>query len=479
MIQRHVTSDGPTRPRVSAPVGATAALIGLVYGYDNGSIASVALFIKPELELSTLALSAIVSAVSAGTLVGAMFGSTVANRMGRKKTLILVATGYLLFSGLQATTVGVTDLIIVRTLLGITIGLSIVCTPAYIAESAPRSRRGAMLVSFNLAQTFGLTSSYFIGSALAGAENWRLILGLAVVPSVVVLFVTLRLSESPRWLLAQDRTDEAMVTLTQIYGNREEAGREAELIASDMRAERGRFREVFQRPMKVAGMFVVVMGFSVQITGIPAVVQYSPTILQNLGFGTPGAILLAIGFVQLVGVVVETIAFLTIDRLGRRPIIMTGMAVMILGHLFLMAAFLSGSSNPVLALIGLMVFIVGFNFGYGALVFVYAAEALPSKLKTHGATALLTANLAANLLISFVFLNLLDAIGGAAAFGGFAVLALLAMAFVYRFAPETKGMPLEAIRTFWLNGARWPTASLKGSLERSGTAHRGTWRGAE
>ena len=112
--------------------------------------------------------------------------------------------------------------------------------------------------------------------------------------------------------------------------------------------------------------------------------------------------------------------------------------------------------DPVLAFVGILLFVVGFNFGYGSLVWIYASESFPARLRTQGGSAMLTSDLFANFIVGVVFLNALGALGGSLTFGIFMVLALLSLIFIYRLAPETKGRQLESIRRYWYNGGRWP-----------------------
>jgi sugar transport protein len=129
----------------------------------------------------------------------------------------------------------------------------------------------------------------------------------------------------------------------------------------------------------------------------------------------------------------------------------------------LVVAFATGPA-PVMAIIGILLFTMAFNFGYGALVWAYASESFPARLRTQGGSAMLTSDLAANIVIGIVFLSALGALGGAWTFAIFAVLSALAFAFVYVLAPETKGRQLEDIRGYWYNGGRWPEEGQEASV---------------
>lgn len=440
----------------TAAVAGSAAVVGAIYGYDNGSIATAALFLRPDFGLSSAGLSTVVASISVGMLVGAFFGGRITNAAGRKRTILGVAAGYMVFSGLQAAAFDMWSLVVIRGILGFVIGVSIVAAPAFIAESAPARSRGALLVAFQIAETTGLAVSYLVGVGLASTESWRLILGLAAVPTVLVFVLVRRLPDTPRWYLMKGRRQEALAVLRRDV-SAEQAEREADLIEYDLGFEQqGSLRELFTGPLRKAAVFAILLGFSVQITGIQAVVQYSPTILQDVGFGSDQAAIIGAALVQVLGVGAEVISFLVVDRWGRRPTLLTGIGIMAAANGILISAF-AAENSPILTLIGILVFTLGFNFGYGALVWVYASECMPARLRTQGASVLLTADLFGNVLVSMLFLSMVDAIGGALTFGTFLVLTFAAFAFIYRYAPETKRRRLEDIRHYWTNGARWPT----------------------
>jgi hypothetical protein len=219
--------------------------------------------------------------------------------------------------------------------------------------------------------------------------------------------------------------------------------------------EKGSFVELFQGRFRRAGIFVVGLGFLVQITGINAIVYYSPTIIQVVGVTSPTGAIVTTGFVQVAGVIAEVVAFLVVDRWERRPTLLTGIGTMGAANAILVLAY-ALNSPATFTLLGILLFTVGFNFGYGSLVRVYAPESFPVRLRTQGGSAMLTVDLCANFIVGVVFLGALGCLGGSVTFGIFFALALVSLAFVYVLAPETKGQPLEAIRTYWYNGGRWP-----------------------
>jgi MFS transporter, SP family, galactose:H+ symporter len=446
--------------RLNVFIGGTAAIIGIIYGYDLGSIAAAILFLEPDLGLSTFMVSVVTATVVLGQLLGAFSAGSITNRLGRKRTMVGIALGYVIFAALQGVAPNEWFLIAARFLLGFTIGVSIVTAPAYIAESSPRSVRGSMIVTFQVATVAGIAVSYFVGAALAGLESWRLILSLSAIPALIVLFFVIRLPDTPRWYLMNGQREEALDLVRRVQGDvdpEEEVHRIEEDLAYE---EKGTFAELFQGRFRLAGFFVITLGFLVQITGINAIVYYSPTIIQEVGVTDPFQAIIVNGFIQVAGVVAVVVSFLVVDRWGRRPTLLTGVGTMAVANAILIVAFALGPS-AILASIGILLFIVGFNFGYGSLVWVYASESFPARLRTQGGSAMLTSDLLANFIVGVVFLSALGALGGSLTFGIFFGLAILSFIFIYVLAPETKGRQLEAIRHYWYNGAKWPEEAEK------------------
>ena len=316
-----------------------------------------------------------------------------------------------------------------------------------------------MIVMYQVATVTGIVLAYFVDYALAGAEAWRWMLGLSAVPSLLVLAVVVRLPNTPRWYVMQGRREEARATLA-LTDPEVEADAELADIEADLRSERGgAVSEMLRAPYLRATVFVVGLGFLIQITGINAVVFYSPMIFKEMGFTGNASLLLLPALVQVGSLVATLVSLSIVDRLGRRPTLLTGIGAMVAATLLLVAVFATGDLTGTtgwLGFVGIFVFTAGFNFGFGSLVWVYASESFPSRLRSIGASAMLTANLAANLLIALYFLSVLESLGGTATFAMFAALAAIAFAFVWWLAPETKGRPLEDIRGFWENGGSWP-----------------------
>jgi MFS transporter, SP family, arabinose:H+ symporter len=440
-------------------VAIAAATIGIIYGYDLGNISGALLFIDKEFGLSTHETEWVASIVVAGSIVGALVASRLANAIGRKPTMILVALTYAVFAVLGGAAQSLVWLDVSRALLGVTIGISIVTAPIFVAESAPAAIRGSLIVMYQVATVTGIVIAYFVDFALSGAEAWRVMLALSAVPALAVVALIARLPDTARWYVMKGRLYEARKSLQQTDPEAD-FDREIAEIEQDLKAESGgKLSEMLRTPYLRATLFVIGLGFLIQITGINAVVFYSPLIFKDMGFSGNTALLLLPALVQVGSLVATVVSLSVVDRLGRRPTLLTGIAAMIASTILLSIVFAVGNLTGAagwLGFLGIFVFTAGFNFGFGSLVWVYASESFPARLRTTGASAMLTADLVANLIIGLYFLSALESLGGTATFLMFAVLAALSFAFVWKLAPETKGRPLEAIRFYWENGGRWP-----------------------
>ncbi|MBC3191547.1 sugar porter family MFS transporter [Pseudonocardia sp. C8] len=441
--------------RLGVLVAASAATVGVIYGYDQSNIAGALLFMTDEFGLSTQQQEQVATVVVIGQILGAIGGGSLANRIGRKPAMIAVAVGFGLFSLLSALAWSVPMLLVSRLLLGVTIGVSIVVAPVFVAESSPAKIRGAMLVLYQVATVVGIIAGYLVAWALAGTGSWRWMLGLAAVPAVLVTVMIARLPDTARWYAMRGRIADARAVLERLEPGTDVDAHLAEITTeSGETTRRGAWREMLRRPYLRATLFVLGLGFFIQITGINAIVYYSPRIFEAMGFTGNAALLGLPALVQVAGLVAVLGSLVTVDRMGRRPVLLGGIGIMVVANLLLVVVFATGGGS-VLGFLGLVLFTVGFTFGFGSLVWVYAGEAFPSRLRSLGASTMLTADLVANAVVAAFFLTMLTELGGAGTFVVFGVLALLALVFVHRLAPETRGRELEEIRGYWENGGTW------------------------
>jgi MFS transporter, SP family, galactose:H+ symporter len=436
-------------------VGLTAASLGIVYGYDLSNIAGALLFITDEFGLTTRQQELVTTAVVLGEIAGALGAGVLANLIGRRRSMVLVAAGYAVFAMLGAMSDSVPMLLVARLLLGLTIGVSVVVVPVFVAESAPTRVRGSLLAGYQVATVFGIILGYLVCYLLADSRDWRWMLALAAVPATAVALLLLRMPDTARWYMLKGRVTEARRALQHVEPD-SDVERELAEISAALREERGgSFVEMLRRPYLRATVFVIGLGFFIQITGVNAIVYYSPKLFDALGFRGNFALLVLPAVVQVAALAAVLVSMVLVDRLGRRPVLLSGIGAMIAADVVLVVVFAT-HAPAIFGFVGVLLFTMGFTFGFGALVWVYAGESFPSRLRSMGSSAMLTANLLANAVIAGVFLTMLHSLGGAGTFAVFGVFAVGGWAFVYRYAPETKGRQLEDIRHFWENAGRWP-----------------------
>jgi sugar porter (SP) family MFS transporter len=441
-------------------VALTAASVGVIYGYDLSNIAGALLYVTDEFHLATHQQEMVTTAVVIGQIAGAIGAGLLANAIGRQKSMVLVAATYAAFAVLAAVSVSVPMLLVARLLLGVTIGVSVVVVPVFVAESAPTKARGALLVAYQVATVTGIIIGYLVAYSLAGSGNWRWMLGLAAIPAALVTLLLLAMPDTARWYMLKGRVAEARATLARVDPDVDVEYEIGEIRRALAEESGGALREMLHRPYLRATVFVVGLGFFIQITGINAIVYYSPRLFEAMGFTGNFALLVLPALVQVAALIAVFISLLLVDRVGRRPILLGGIGMMIIANAVLIGVFAFGvdfgGALTVVGFFGVLLFTVGFTFGFGALVWVYAGESFPARLRSMGSSAMLTSDLVANAIIAAFFLSMLNSVGGAGTFAIFGVLALAAFAFVYRLAPETKGRQLEDVRHFWENGGRWP-----------------------
>ncbi|AWB83309.1 sugar porter family MFS transporter [Corynebacterium liangguodongii] len=448
-------------PPAGKTVAFTAATLGITYGYDISNIAGALLFLPADLGLNTNQAAAMATSVVVGQILGAMLGGVVADKFGRRNSMLLIAAGYAIFAVLSMLAPGTATLLLCRTLLGFTIGLSVSIVPVFIAEAAPSRVRGGLLAAYQVATVIGVVSGYIICWLLSFSESWRLMLGVAAVPALVVLAMLFRLTETPTYLMMQGREREAAEVLHTLEGDPRRVDEELASIreALSEQSERGSLREMFSGYLARATMFAIVLGFFVQITGINATIYYAPQIFEQMGYVGNTQQLLLPALVQFFSLIAVVVSMNIIDDFGRRKVLLSGIGVMIFANVLLVITYgLGGGFSgfyQYLGLFAIVIFTMGFTFGFGALVWVYAGEIFPAKYRALGSSIMLTADLVANAIVAQAFPPLLGAVGGTGVFMIFGALCLFAFLFVLRFAPETKGRNLEDIHRFWANGAKW------------------------
>ncbi len=435
---------------------ATAAIGGLLFGYDTGVISGALLFLKSTFSLSTEMQGVVTSAVLAGACVAAMFGGWFADRFGRRVVMLVLAILFVVGALISAFAGTIEVLLAGRVLIGICIGVVSFVAPLYIAEIAPPHHRGKLVSLNQLAITIGILVSYIVDTAYAAQGEWRWMLGLGAVPGVMLAIGMLFLPESPRWLLKSGRKQEAKAVLTRARG-RADVDHEVSEIEADLELESHTpgwsqfLRPGFKRPL----MLGIGLAVFQQITGINTVIYYAPTIFESAGFHSATASILATAGVGMVNVVFTIFALRVIDDAGRRALLLTGTLGMALSLVILAAGFAFGHALPGfewLAVGSLMAYVAFFAIGLGPIFWLLISEIFPLGVRGRAMGVATVANWGFNLLVALTFLELLRSFGPAQTFILYAGLSVLGWALAYRMVPETKNFSLEEIEQFWAEG---------------------------
>ena len=427
-------------------VSALAALNGLLFGFDTGIISGAFLFIQDSFVMSPLVEGIIVSGAMAGAAAGAAVGGQLADRLGRRRLILIAAIVFFVGSFTMAVAPTVPVLVAGRLIDGVAIGFASIVGPLYISEIAPPGIRGGLTSLNQLMVTTGILLSYFVNYAFADAGAWRWMLGAGMVPAIVLAIGILKMPESPRWLFEHGRRDEARAVLkrTRSGGVEEELGEIEETVETQSETGVRDLLAPWLRPALVVGLGLAVFQ---QITGINAVIYYAPTILESTGLGNVASILATVG-IGTINVVMTVVAIMLVDRVGRRKLLLVGVGGMVatlavLGTVFYLPG-LSGGLG-VIATISLMLFVSFFAIGLGPVFWLLISEIYPLSVRGSAMGVVTVANWGANLLVSLTFPVLTDGVGTSATFWLFGLCSLLGLLFVYRYVPETKGRTLEAI----------------------------------
>ncbi len=430
-------------------VASIAALGGLLFGYDTGVISGAILFITKDFDLPTRLQAFTISVVLLGCMVGSLAAGTVADRAGRRPTLLIAGIVFLIGALGSAFAANEAILLAARLVVGLGIGFSSVVAPLYISEVAPAANRGALVSLYQFAITVGILGAYLIDYAFAAGGQWRWMLGLAVIPSLVLIGGILPLPESPRYLFKLGIADKAREELQRIYDDRAAADQEADSIIDSLRTKSAGF-EAFSKPAARMALFIgISLAVLQQITGINTVIYYGPQIFQMAGIASASASILAQTLVGTVNCGMTLIAIFFVDRIGRKPLLYLGLAGMFFALSTLAISFarphLSGALGTI-ALASMMVYVGCFAFSLGPIVWLLISEIFPLQVRGLGMSLSTLSNWVGNFLVSQFFLTMVEQLGRPVTFSIYALLCVVTVLFVRSMVPETKRELLERIR---------------------------------
>ncbi|MDT3893133.1 sugar porter family MFS transporter, partial [Staphylococcus arlettae] len=421
------------------------ALGGLLYGYDMGVISGALLFIKDDIPLNSFTEGLVVSSMLIGAIVGSGASGPMSDRLGRRRVVFIIAIIFIIGALILALAPSMPVLVIGRLIIGLAVGGSTAIVPVYLSEMAPTAQRGSLSSLNQLMITIGILSSYLINYALAPIEGWRWMLGLAVVPSLILLIGVAFMPESPRWLL-EHKSEKAARDVMRLTFNDSEIDKEIAAMKEINRISDSTWnvlKSPWLRPTLIIG---AVFALFQQIIGINAIIYYAPTIFSKAGLGDATSILGTVG-IGTVNVLITIVAIMIIDKVDRKRLLVIGNIGMV-SSLLIMAILIWAigiQSSAWIIILCLTIFIIFFGFTWGPVLWVMLPELFPMRARgaATGVAALVLS--IGSLLVAQFFPMLTEVLPVEQVFLIFAVIGIFALFFVIKYLPETRGRSLEEI----------------------------------
>ncbi|MEI2263943.1 D-xylose transporter XylE [Erwinia sp. CGal63] len=480
-----IASEMKANNRYIISVTLVATLGGLLFGYDtaviSGTVSSLDhVFISPR-GLSESAANSLlgfcVASALIGCIIGGVLGGPLSARFGRKKTLLVAAVLFFLSAlGSAFPEMGhraisedngvpyylsgyLSEFVLYRIVGGIGVGLASMVSPMYIAEITPAKIRGRMVACNQFAIILGQLLVYCVNYAIALSGNaawldtlgWRMMFLSGAIPSLLFFILLFAVPESPRWLAAKGMNDKAAAILEKLFG-KVQSQTELQNIVHSVNSSTRRSAPLFSFG---AGVIVIGIMLSVfqQFVGINVVLYYAPEVFRSVGSSTDVALLQTI-IVGVINLIFTTIAILTVDNFGRKPLQIIGALGMAIGMFTLGTAFYSKMSG-VVALGAMLFYVASFAISWGPVCWVLLAEIFPNRIRSKAMSLAVAAQWVANYLVSWTFPmmdknSVLNAhFNNGFAYWLYGVMGLLAAAFMWKFVPETKGKSLEELESQW------------------------------
>jgi SP family arabinose:H+ symporter-like MFS transporter len=442
-------------------VAAAAFCSGFLFGYDTAVINGANRYLAAHFALAPLQEGMAGASAILGCIPGAMFAGFLSDRFGRRKILFVCAFLYALSGLISALPRTFSEFLAARFISGLGIGASSMICPVYVAELSPKAWRGRLGSLFQFGIVVGIFLTLFINARIQALGDdawnaevgWRWMLGAEVFPALVLLGVLFFARESPRWLLQAGRETEARQVLESI-GDADFAQSEIEAIQSVLREETGRFRELFgsrfRRPFVIA---LGLMAFS-QFSGINAIMYYSTKIFTSSGAGVKDSFA-ASTMIGLVNLLFTLVAVALVDKAGRRPLLLIGVAVQAVALALCGWMFHTGAHGVPL-LMAVLCFIAAFAMALGPIPWILSSEVFPNRVRGRAMSAATFVIWASCYLVAqtFPMMNDNPKIGPAITFWIYAAFSAAAFFFVLAIVPETKGRSLEEIEKSWNSPSR-------------------------
>jgi len=449
-------------------ISLVATLGGFLFGYDSGVINGTVDGLKIAFQSEDIGTGFNVASMLLGCAVGAFFAGQMADKIGRRKVLMISAICFIVSAWGSGIADSSLTFVLFRILGGLAVGAASVISPAYISEISPSEVRGRMTTIQQVAIILGLFMAFVANYLLAGAagastetfwlgyEAWRWMFWMELIPAVLFLVLLLLIPESPRYLVVTERISEARLVLGRLYVADMVETKITEIKDSVSDSGRPKLKDLIDSSSKrIRPIVWVGIGLATfqQLVGINVVFYYGAVLWQAVGFSESDALLINIISAGL-SIAACTLTLLTVDKIGRKPILMIGSVGMAITLTIVAFAFASGEVNAdgqlsltdtygLMALIAANAYVFFFNGTWGPVMWVMLGEMFPNQIRGSGLAIAGLFQWGSNFAITMTFPIMLATIGLAYAYGIYALFAALSVVFVWTMVRETKGVELE------------------------------------
>lgn len=455
----NVTLSKSINLRYTIFLACTAALGGLLFGFDIAIITGAGPFIARQFSLTDMGLGWAFSSLLFGCVLGCFVAGRLADRYGRKKLLMVVAVLFAVTSIATALAGSFEAFVTARFLGGLAVGGVSLLSPMYVAEVSPPSLRGRMGTLYQLSIIVGIIVSYGINFLLrnSGANNWRWMFLTGVVPSAVFFLCVAIAPESPRFMAMKGRMREAFLLLERIGGT-ESAHLEIGEMKASLEQKAPTWRALLRPGVSRALLVGTGLAILIHVSGINTVIDYAPAIFQSAGWKVDGA-LASTFVVGITEFLFTLVSFWTIDRYGRKPLYLVGSVGMAASLLALVIAVLAGHFHGMVVLVFILTYLAFFAACIGPVFWTLVAEIFPNDVRGMAMTVPVLMQWVANAVVVLFFPYAFHVVGKALTLGFLALMALGQGVFTWLYVPETKNKRLEEIEAYW-EASRQPVKAV-------------------
>jgi SP family arabinose:H+ symporter-like MFS transporter len=435
----------------------TASIGGLLFGFDTAVISGAINLVKSQFLLNAILEGWLVSSGLVGCIIGVFMTGFLSDRIGRKKTMML-AGGMFFLSGIGCSFASsMTPLIAARVIGGIGVGMASVVSPMYIAEFAPADKRGRMIAYYQLAITIGILLAYFSNALLVSfsqnnfenavfvwffkEETWRPMFLAMSIPSFIFLIMVIKVPESPRWLVSINKRENAKKILNSVRPPLQAAAEFQDIENAAIKSIDKKI-SVFDRSIRLPLIIGIVLAVLQQFSGINAIIYYGPSIFKTAGIASNNALLFQV-IIGAVNLLFTFVAIRSVDKYGRKFLLLTGLSGIIFSLIFCGFLFYIGHTDTILLLVLILLFIACFAFSLGPVTWILINEIFPTAVRVKAVSICTLALWIAVWIVGQFFPWLLEKEGAAVTFWIFAAFSIINFFFSLKVVKETKGKSLE------------------------------------